>query len=60
MYNTLVLPRFIYYSNIWVDGTTTNINKLYKRQKRAARVITGESYDTRPLEIFENLNGKTT
>ena len=45
MYNTLILPYFIYCSNAWLDGTTTNINKLYKLQKRAARVITGASYE---------------
>ena len=45
MYNTLILPYFIYCSNAWLDGTTTNINKLYKLQKRAARVIMGASYE---------------
>ena len=58
MYNTLILPYFIYCSNAWLDGTTTNINKLYKLQKRAARVITGVSYEIRSSEIFKNLNWK--
>ena len=58
MYNTFVLPHFIYCSNVWLDGTMTNINKLYKLQKRAARVITGASYEIRSSELFENLNWK--
>ena len=31
------------------------IEKLYKLQKRAARVITGSSYEIRSTEIFEKL-----
>ena len=58
MYKTLVLPHFIYCSNVWLDGSTTNMNKLYKLQKRDARVITGANYDIRSSEIFENLNWK--
>ena len=58
MYNTLVLQHFIYCSNVWLDGTTTNINKLYKLQNRAPRVITGGSYEIRSSEIFENLYWK--
>ena len=58
MCNTLVLPHFIYCSNVWLHGTTTNINKLCKLQNRAARVITGASHEIRSSEIFENLYWK--
>ena len=58
MYNTLVLPHFVYCSDVWLDGTTTNIKKLYKLQKRAARVITGANYEIRSSQVFENLNWK--
>ena len=33
----------------------SHLNKLYKLQKRAARIITGSSYDIRTKEIFDNL-----
>ena len=55
MFNALVLPHFTYCSNVWNDGSCARIEKLYKLQKRAARVITGSSCEIRSTEIFENL-----
>jgi hypothetical protein len=56
IYNSLVLPHYLTYcSNVWNDGSRTHLNKLYKLQKRAARVITGSSYDIRSKEIFAHL-----
>ena len=55
MYNALVLPHFNYSSAISNDGSCTNINKLSKLQRKAARVITGETYDVRSIEILEKL-----
>ena len=55
MYNSLVLPHFTYCSNVWKDGNRIHIEKLYKMQKRAARVITGTNYGIRSSEIFERL-----
>lgn len=55
MFNALILPHFTYCSNVWNDGSRAHIEKLYKLQKRAARVITGLSYETRSTEIFEKL-----
>ena len=56
MYNALVLPHFNYCSTIWKDDDSKrHINKLLKLQKRAARVITGDTYDVRSSEIFEKL-----
>lgn len=56
MYNALVLPHLTYCSTIWNDGSNTILNKLSKLQRRAARVITGQSYDIRSTEILESLN----
>ena len=56
MYNSLVLPHFTYCSTVWQGSSADHINKLYKLQKRAARVITGSNYDTRSTDIFETLN----
>ena len=55
IYNSLVLPHFTYCSTVWNDGGRAHLNKLYKLQKRAARVITGSSYDVRSKEIFADL-----
>ena len=55
MYNAFVLPHFNYGSTIWNDGCSTHINKLSKLQRRAARVITGETYAVRSTQILENL-----
>ena len=55
IYNSLVLPHFTYCSNVWNDGSRIHLNKFYKLQKRAARVITGSSYDIRSKEIFAHL-----
>ena len=59
MYNSFVLPHFSYCSTIWHDGNNTNMDKLYKLQKRAARVITGSQYDERSTETCNNLSWNT-
>ena len=56
MYNSLVFPHFTCCSTVWHGFRADHINKLYKLQKRAARVITGSSYDIRSTNIFETLN----
>jgi hypothetical protein len=43
MYNALVWPHFNYCSTIWNDGSCSIIDKLFKLQKKAARVITGDT-----------------
>ena len=55
MYNSLVVPYFTYCSTVWNDGNRTNLEKLYKMQKRAARVITSSSYEIRSKTIFQIL-----
>ena len=56
MYNSLVLPYFNYCStHVWHDNNSSNINNLYKLQKRAARVITSSNYSIRSVQIFETL-----
>ena len=55
MYNAFVLPHFNYGSTIWNDVCSTHINKLSKLQRRAAHVITGETYAVCSTQILENL-----
>ena len=47
MYSSLVLPYFTYCSTVWSYDSCIHSNKLYKMQKRAARVITGSAYEIR-------------
>ena len=56
MYNAFVIPNFYYCSTVWNDGDKSKLTKLYKLQKKAARVITGASYDVRSKEIFQKLD----
>ncbi len=57
MYNAFVIPTFYYCSTVWNDGYKNKLTKLSKLQKKAARVITGASYDVRSKEIFKKLIG---
>ena len=56
MYNTFVVPNFYYCSTLWYDGSISNLTKMLKLQKKAARVITGDPYDIRSNEVFRKLN----
>ena len=56
MYNALVWPHFNYCSTIWNDGCCLIIDKLFKLQKRAAHVITGDTYDVRSTQTLDSLN----
>ena len=40
----------------WNDGCCSIIDKLFKLQKRAARVITGDTYDVRSTQTLDSLN----
>ena len=56
MYNALVWPHFNYCSTIWNDGCCSIIDKLFNLQKRAERVITGDTYDVRSTQTLDSLN----
>ena len=49
-------PHMTYCSTIWNDGSNSILNKLSKLQRRAARVITGQSCEVRSTQILESLN----
>ena len=48
IYKTLVQPYFDYCSPLWDNCGKVLQDKLQKFQNRAARIITGASYDIRP------------
>ena len=59
MYSTLVLPYFDYCALVWGNCNKTLQERLQKLQNRSARVITGETYETRSENILKMLNWKT-
>ena len=56
---TVCLPltqRSLYDSFVWGSTSTSNIERLAKLQKRAARVILHADFSTPSLQMFETLN----
>ncbi len=53
--NSLVLPHFDY-ANVWGTTCGTQIKYVYKLQKRAARILTGENRFSQTKALFEKLN----
>jgi hypothetical protein len=59
MYNALVMPHFNYCSTVWQNNNQTHfIDKLYKLQKRAARITTNLDYTVRSSDTFQKLSRK--
>ena len=56
VYNyAIVQPHFDYCSLVWDIGNVYSLEKLQKMQNRAARVITGRSYEVRSETILQEL-----
>ena len=55
VYNAIVQPHFDYCSLVWDIGNVYSLEKLQKMQNRAARVITGRSYEVRSETILQDL-----
>jgi hypothetical protein len=58
LYNSMVQPYFEYCSLVWGNCGESLKEKLQKLQNRAARVITGDTYDIRSKDILKKLNWK--
>jgi hypothetical protein len=58
LYNAIIQPYFDYYSPLWDNCGIGLKDRLQKYQNRAARVITGATYDIRSSELLDNLNWK--
>ena len=61
IYNALILPPFDYCSHVWSNCSVTLKLNIQNLQNRAARVITGDSYDhdVRSKQILLWLGWKT-
>jgi hypothetical protein len=54
----MVQPYFEYCSLVWGNCGESLKEKLQKLQNRAARVITGDTYDIRSKDILKKMNWK--
>ena len=55
VYSALIMPCFDYCSLVWDTCSNYLIENLQKLQNRAARVISGKTYETRSREILSDL-----
>ena len=58
VYKSLVLPYSDHCSLVWGNTNNSMLDKLQKLQNRAARIITGKSYETRSSDMLSDLNWK--
>ena len=58
-YEALVQPYFNYCSPLWDNCGIGLKDKLQKFQNRAARVITGSTYDIRSIDVLDQLGWET-
>jgi hypothetical protein len=58
-YNAIVQPYFNYCSPLWDNGGIGLKDQLQKFQNRAARGITGSTYDTRSVDVLNTLGWET-
>ena len=59
LYTGIVEPHFQYCCSVWGFCGSTEINQLQKLQIRAARIVTGSSFDTPSRPLIERLGWKT-
>ena len=58
-YNGYILPLFDYCCTIWGETTYSNVERLFKLQKRAARIILNAKYDVSSSSLFHKLGWLT-
>ena len=55
-YNAIIKPIFMYGGSVWGSTSKDNIRRVFKLQKRAARVILdAKTKETRTVRLFEKL-----
>jgi hypothetical protein len=58
MYNAIVQPYFDYCSPLWDNCGIGLKDRLQQFQNRAARIISGATYDVRSVDLLESLGCK--
>lgn len=59
IYDALVLPHFDYCALVWENCSKSLQNKLQKMHNKAARILTGDSYETPSETVRAKLNWET-
>ena len=59
LYNSLILPYFDYCNMVWENTAKYNLQKIKKMQNRAARILTGSSYDVPTTDLMRQLKWQT-
>ena len=59
IYTGIVEPYFRYCCSVWGCCGVTEINQLQKLQNRAARIVTGSSFDAPGMPLIKKLDWKT-
>ena len=59
LYRGIVGPHFRYCCSVWGCASKTEVTQLQKLQNRAARIVTGSSFDAPSGPIIEGLVWKT-
>ena len=54
-YNSYILPRIDYCLSIWGDAPSDSLSKLFRLQKRAARIVLNVNKDTPSIYMFNKL-----
>ena len=58
-YNSYVLTQFDYCCTVWAKGTKSCLNKVFKIQKRAARILLQKPNETPSMPLFNHLGWLT-
>ena len=55
LYNTLILPHLNYCMLIWANSSNLNMDRIFKLQKKAIRIISHSNYIAHTMPIFSCL-----
>ena len=55
LYNASIKPLFTYCCTVWRNCSQTNLDELFKLQKRCARLILDSPRDARSYDNFQKL-----
>ena len=59
IYNSLIFPYLDYCNMVWENTAKYNLQKIQKMQNRAARILTGSSYDVPITDLRRQFNWQT-
>ena len=55
-YNAMIKQTMLYASSVWTSCSVENMQKVFKLQKRAARVILGADTNANSVQLFKKLD----